>query len=348
MKAVVKPVLWIGFKILGGEKIRESMASEMEFVCSVQAACLQLFLFMLHSASFRLTSGIDREAAEGPLQLQAGHEHRYKGDCLEEYHRDNKNISMLIQLPAGAFQEFPKEPAISPTAEWRPGAWLGQDEHFRSNTLWSLLSLGIPQAPWSPKAMTLCCVDCSVLLQWAVARAAAASSCCSLAPLCQLLAVYQFVTTASSAAGVAESTSSSVSPPIHTYSSWPLAVKNLSTAVHLSPQAATVHSVDCSLFILCPEARQFRVDMEPYQLPLYHIYCLSVLSCTALHSKFLIINCKIVWSWWCDWMVVDDYTEMHPFLSCLCQDLTSYQHRWETRSRESAHLLLAAAFKPPL
>lgn len=189
MKAVVKPVLWIGFKILGGEKIRESMASEMEFVCSVQAACLQLFLFMLHSASFRLTSGIDREAAEGPLQLQAGHEHRYKGDCLEEYHRDNKNISMLIQLPVGAFQEFPKEPAISPTTEWRPGAWLGQDEHFRSNTLWSLLSLGIPQAPWAPKAMTLCCVDCSVLLQWAVARAAAASSCCSLAPLCQLLAV---------------------------------------------------------------------------------------------------------------------------------------------------------------
>lgn len=120
----MKPVLRIGFKILGGEKKRGSMASEMEFVCSVQAACLQLFLFMLHSASFRLTSRIDREASEGPLQLQAGHEHRYKRDCLEEYHRDNKNISMLIQLPAGAFQEFPREPAVSPTAEWRPGIWL--------------------------------------------------------------------------------------------------------------------------------------------------------------------------------------------------------------------------------
>lgn len=59
----------------------------MEFVCCVQAACLQLFLFVFHCASFRLTSRIDREAAEGPLQLQAGHECRYKEGCLEEYCR---------------------------------------------------------------------------------------------------------------------------------------------------------------------------------------------------------------------------------------------------------------------
>lgn len=148
------------------------------------------------------------------------------------------------------------------------------------------------------------CWLCSVLLQWAVVRAAAASSCFSLAPLCWLLAVYQFVTTASSAAGAAKSTSSSVSPPIHTYSSRPLAVKilwlQLISILRLL-QSMSFHSVPWSKTI----QSRHRAIPAPF---IAHLLPLSL----ELHSfAFQVLNNKLqnclklmVWlnsGWWIYW-----------------------------------------------
>lgn len=59
--------------------------------------------------------------------------------------------------------------------------------------------------------------------------------------------------------------------------------------------------------------------MKPSWFPVQPSRCLSVLSCRALLFKSWVVDSKIIWSSWCDWMLVDEYTETHPFLPCPCQ-----------------------------
>lgn len=155
---------------------------------------------------------------------------------------------------------------------------------------------------------------CSGLWQ---GQAAAASSCCSLAPLRQLLAVSEFVITASSATGVADSTSRFPVPPVQTYSSWPLVV--WMWRLQSNPILSWLESVFLQFFSLCPKPRRFRVDVESLWFPVQPSHCVSVLSCIALLPKSGIVDSKIIWSSWCDWVLVDEYTETHPFLPCPCQ-----------------------------
>lgn len=222
-----------------------------------------------------------------------------------------KNTSVLIWLPAGAFQECPREPAISPTAEWSPGASLGTGLALeRQHPLIPVTSKDTagthrttdPPPSRGPVARWLCIV----MLQWAVAgqqlhRAAAAW--------------HHYA---------------SFSWRLNLLQQWAqqLELQAVPAALHLLRYRSTLLGPwqckfdDCSsspssvcyslcFFSLCPEARQF---VEPSWFPAQHSHCLSVLSCTALLSRSWIMDCKIVWSWWCDRMVVDENTEMHPFL----------------------------------
>lgn len=88
LKAVVLAVLGRGFKnIRGWKKMNLGVLKWNLHVlirlpsCSSSCSCSTLLRFGSHAG---LTG-----RQPGPLQLEAGHECRYKGDCLEEYCRGN-------------------------------------------------------------------------------------------------------------------------------------------------------------------------------------------------------------------------------------------------------------------
>lgn len=94
-----------------------------------------------------------------------------------------KNTSVLIWLPAGAFQECPREPAISPTAEWSPGALLGTglalEGQYPLILVTSRDTAGTHRTTAPPSCVPVLHWLCIVMLQWVVAgqqlhRAAAA------------------------------------------------------------------------------------------------------------------------------------------------------------------------------